>query len=177
MKTGVSARNAYTAICHDGGSGTAAFPTLTFPFVVEKFSELPLESRRTTLARFTPLEPAATALKSITTRTPEPFATESGPRRLSKLNIIPPPTLSIVPGMKKVDPAVERKLPSVTLVADKTLGLNPISNVKAARSATLEILTSTANELPAVTFEEIGWILTTLSAKPKHESKRMTATV
>ena len=74
------------------------------------------------------LTPGPIASKSNSASTPVPFAATPGPIRVSAVNDTVPVALSIVPGMKKVEPPLGKKGPSVELVAESTLGLKSKSN-------------------------------------------------
>jgi hypothetical protein len=113
------------------GSGTTVVPcTVTEPPVVVLFRIAPVESCRSTLEIVKPLVPDARAVKSNNTSVPFPEIPGIAPSSVSTSKVTLPVVLLIVPGMKKVDPPPDRKVPSRTFVACTTAGLKLRSNWK-----------------------------------------------
>ncbi len=114
----------------EDGSISGAFipPTVTEPPVVE-VEMLPNDELMNSAPEMVrALKPDLMASKVNTTRLPDP---EAPVELLSSVSAVPDTTpwvLSLVPGMKKVEPPFDRKEPSDDETADSTLGLNDRSN-------------------------------------------------
>jgi hypothetical protein len=105
------------------------------------------------------LVPGARPVRVRMASVPLPLTPGLGPRSVSAVEAIVPPTLSIVPGMKKVAPTVGRKDPSTIETAERVPGAKLRSNWKAYKFAILEIFTSNVALFPAFTLEDAGTML------------------
>jgi hypothetical protein len=118
-----------------------------------------LEFNRVTLERPMLLVPGASPVKVRIARVPVPLTPGPDPRSVSAVEAIVPPTLSIVPGMKKVAPTVGRKGPSTIETDERVPGAKLRSNWKAYKFVTLEIFTSSVTLFPTFTLELVGSML------------------
>ena len=104
-----------TAICAGNGATKA---------MSDRFESSRMMSDRLSAA----MPPVLRERNTMPARAPVP----STPGRLSvsvpSVNEIRPPTLSMVPGKKMVEPPLDSRPPSATLMADSSLGSNDRSN-------------------------------------------------
>src|SRR5215469_3336205 len=110
------------------GSGTEIGPTLTVALMVVSAIPAPNEMSAVRLKMSTVVDPWMGAENLRVTKVPLPDTPETGPLKESAIEVMVPPTLSIIPAKKKVDPRLGRKAPSLTDSALRTVGSKPISN-------------------------------------------------